>query len=743
MPTPLVLDSITVVDLEPTYQPTPASLTRAPLPVVGMAAPTPTLVHGRPANPDEGVTFRSMAEEPWGSYRLVVGGVDVTYFDDVAVKIGGYQLTEPYGYGDAAFEFPQITSLMIDQWGSGDLAWFDLGKPVRLVKVDADLNFVRLIWKGFIAAVDPTEEGTAVTCAGDLSGRLALRDKHPALFTWFRDLGRWLWRAVSYVGRSLDPHLGPDTDIDLDTRGQSGTMLSYVDWMLAMWQEDDGDQGTIMPSTSGSGYEARLKDRTTVHYTGWNGAHGLRVACTRDLSEEFTAVYAQWQEPDGQVCVNGKYPGLIQGEIPTFPGTLSLGSTGDDVEALAWKLVGTGDLDFVHISDTFGAAIEDAVETVQRRAGLSVTGVVNSATWDVIWDLGSTGLSLRQAHQAPIVEESAVQKWLYTSNGARIGRNPAFDATRVPVDLTQDYGPGIRRRRVRRNARRILNKAQTGKNFYGTATLSADLAEGDAAFADVVGETAVPISRLDVEPGTNVQIHNYDGTTLFHIATVDVDSDQRVQLGIDTKARDALTLGQMLERDQASKQNLARQWLRTHRGTDANRGVIHFSEVGGKIFEKVTCAAGEWTSFPVVAGQSGTIEKVRLKTSNSATEFVLVLTAKRAGPAYLANKLGTTLAGVKAKLQTEATQDAIDGDRIILGVWGHDGQPCGYHPGAKFDPETGEATGDSITGLFLDEGGISYHTFDNPVVYMAILPVDACEIAPQRVLWPNLEPGLN
>lgn len=742
MPTPLVLDSITVVDLEPTYQPTPAELTRAAVQVVGMAAPNPTLLHGRPADADEGIVFRSMASEPWGSYRLVVSGVDVTYFDGIATKIGGYQLTEPYGYGDAHFEFPQITSLMIDQWGTGDLAWFDKGKQVRLVQVDADLALVRTIWKGFIVAAEPTEEGTAVTCAGDLSGRLAMRDKHPDLFTYFRDLGRWLYRAVGYAGRTLTPFLGPVTGITIDARGQSGKMLSFTDWLLAMWQEEDGDQGTVMPNPSGRGYMAQLKDRTTIHYTAWNGVHGCRVRCTSDLSEEPTAVYGSGQDPDGLIWVNGKYPGLVQGEIPAFPGALSLGDSGDDVLVLTWKLHGMGFLDRADVGSDFTDAVEEAVEDLQDKAGLSETGVVNSATWDALWDLGTTGLSLFDARQFPLAEDPSVRRWNYTANGSRVGRNPAFDPSRVPVDLTLDYGPGMRRRRARRNARRVLRKVQTGANWYGTATLTADVAAGDADFAAVAGATVTATSRLDIEPGTNIQIHNWDGATVFHIATVDVDSEQRVQVGIDTKARDALTLGQMLERDQVSKQHPARQWLREHRGTDANRGLVHFSEVGGKVFSKVHCPADQWTVFPVIAGQAGSVEKVRLQTSNIQTQFVLVITALKVGPGYLASRFGNPFDDIHSKFESEAVQEAVDSERAILGLWGTNELPCGYYPGQHTNDD-GTESADPVTGLFMDEGGFDYHTFDHPVVYFGIYPEDACDIAPQRVLWPNLEAGLN
>ena len=86
---------------------------------------------------DDQIVYRDLAGA-WGSFRLVIGGQDVTRFRDVPAQIGGYQLQEPYGYGPADFSFPQITSLEVDAWGTGDLSWFDIGKPVQLVQVDED-----------------------------------------------------------------------------------------------------------------------------------------------------------------------------------------------------------------------------------------------------------------------------------------------------------------------------------------------------------------------------------------------------------------------------------------------------------------------------------------------------------------------------------------------------------------------------------------------------------------------------
>lgn len=742
MPTAIVVDSVTTTLLSPTYQPTPPALVQEALQIRGMSAPTPTLLHGRPSDADAPVVFGSMADPlTWGSYRLIVSGVDVTYFDGMATKIGGYQLTEPYGYGDATFEFPQLTSLMIHLWGTGDLAWFDIGRPVQLVQVDDELNLVRLIWKGFIVAPTPGENSTVVTCAGEGSGKLALRDRHPAVFRFVKDIGRWLYEAFKNVGLTMTPHLGITTGIDLDTRGRSGTYLSYVDSILADWMEPDGDQGTVMPTADGSSYTAQIKDRTTVHYTAWNGTHGFKINATRDLSEEFTTVYGSGQSPEGEIWSNIKVPGLVQGDTPAFPGTLELNDTGEDVFVLTAKLQGMGYMEREDMGETFTSAVQDAVEDLQKDAGLNQTGIVNSATWDALWDIGVTGQSLVGAYQAPLAQLDSVRKWNYTSNGSVANPNATYDASRVEVDLTQDYGPGVRKKRAKRNAARLLTRMHSGKNWVATATLTADIVAGNAIHE---GEKT-PISRLDIMPGKNLQVRDFDNTTLFHIATVDVDSEQRVQLGMDTKARDALTLMQVMERNRESRQHPARDWLRTHRGTDANRGQVHFSEYGGQIFNAVHCPADEWTVFQVLGGQAGSVERIRLKTSTDAAEFVAVASAKKIGPTYLTNKVGDPFAvngEGESKWTNESIQADMDQGRAILGAWGTEELPGGYHPRAKTNPD-GTASGAPLTGLFLDDGGFDYHTFNQPVLYIGIYPKTETYLKPQRILWPVMETGNN
>jgi hypothetical protein len=692
---------------------------------------------------DSQIIYRDLAGA-WGNFRLIVGGKDVTRFRGVPAQIGGYQLQEPYGYGPADFSFPQLTNLEVDQWGTGALRWFDKGKPVRLVQVNASGARVRTVWKGFITVANPTNAGTSIHCDGECSGKLSLRDKHPALFLFTKDVGRWEFDALRECGLSMLPHLGPDTGIKVDSRGRSGTFLSYSDGLLADAMTDDGNQWTVMPHpTKTAYYEMRLKDRTTIHATTWNGAAGVDLDVSSDLQEEPTTIYGQGVDDDGQIWVNGRYTGIVQGTAPPFPGNMSEGATdasttsGSGVSDLNYKLIGMGYLDREDATDTFNPETTQAVKDLQDDAGLPQTGNVDSATWQALYDENVTGLSLLSAWVAPLAQLSAVRKWNRTSNGSLSTRNPNFDPQRVPVDRTIDFGPS-KKSRAKKHSQRELNRVQNGKNWTGTLTLTADVASGDPTSYDTV---TAQMSRLDLEAGMNIKVRHFDGSTLFHISGINVSSDLSVSCAVDTKARDLLTLGQILERNRQSRQHPARQWLRTHRGTDANHAQIQWSEVGGRIYTKVTCPANQWTVFPVIAGQSGQVGRVRIQTSSAPAAFVAAAFAKKVGPKYLHNRIGDPFAvnanGESKWTNTNVMAD-IDDARAILGAWGDDKQPCGYAPRShtKDDGTTSDAP---ITGLFLDDGGFDYHTFTQPVIYVAVYPKTDTVIRPQRIMWPVLE----
>jgi hypothetical protein len=617
------------------------------IPIISVSVPTPTLEDGWPTA--DFADAQVEADGVWGSFKVVFDGKDVTGFRG-GVTIDDYQLTEPYGYGPANFTLP-ISALEVDQWGSGDLAWFNNEKAAKIVQVDAGGERVRTIWEGFVTLPNPSLASTDVQCDGLASGRLSARIKWPDLFRREQHVGRKVYDAFRYCGLRLTPFLGADIGVLMSGRGLTGTYLGYVDSLLAATTEVDGSQYTVMP-TSGAAWLLAPKDTTTVDFTVHLGAFGVEVDIQDDITERPNSYYGQGISPENLIWVNGKYPALIQGETPPYPmddnssfgaGTTDADTdTGDGITILIHKLVGTGYLPRTKVPGGYDVDITRAVKALQDDAGLTKTGDVNPDTWDALYDVTVTRYTTG-AFMAPLAQDTRVRKWNRTSNGSPKALNPNFDPTIVPRDFYQDYGANIEQSDARANARGMLQRSQNGKNWNGTITLTSDVWAGEHAHAD----EGTPMSRLDIEAGMNVMLRNFDGDTLFHIASVFVtagDQGPIVQLGVDTQARDAATLAEIMERRIESRERPARQWLRQHQTgamVHSVQGTVDF----GQVFNTVDLPGGEWTVLRVLAGDAGSVSRIRIQTTGDKAVFVVAITAIKTTDTYWNNKVPNPLLG--------------------------------------------------------------------------------------------------
>lgn len=765
------------------------------------------------------VNYVDLDGEPWGSFRLFVGGKDVTYFRGVPVQIGGYQLTEPYSFGPADFNLPQITAFEVDEWESGTLPWMGMGKKVVLKQVDKDGSVVRTVWRGFISLVDVTLAGTRIHCEGEAQGRLNLLPKLPDPFQLKRTVGRKIYDAFKDCRLTVTPFLGGDIGVNTDGRGMTGgTHLDYVNNLLAATIAKDGTQYTLTATDAGA-YELALKDTTTVDFTAFLGAHGVDPDLSRDMSEEPNMVYGSGVAPSGLVWANVKAPHLVQGVAPDYPmndgsafgeGTTDADTdTGDGVTVMIWQLIGTGYMPRTLKPGGYDADVTDAIAALQDDAGIfeSVTEM-NPGTWAALFNTDVTGFSLLDSFVSPMAQRSVVKKWNRTSNGSLLSRNPDYDPSIIPVGIAVDHGAGVEKKRAWHWSQGVLHRVANSENWAGTITLTSDVFTGAASYSD---SDLAPMSRLDITAGMNMKLKHFNNNQQFHVSVVNVASDLSVQLGVDTQARDAATLGEVIARNIESRSHPARLWKRAHRA-DVNLGAIQFGEIGGQIFNKIDCPGNKWTIVPIVAGQAGTINRIRVKTTNDEAEFVVALTAQKISRAYMQSKVGNPFVGTGVSgvyvsdggsgytsaptvsfsggggsgaaatahvgttgtvtqivltdrgsgytsaptvslsggggsgasahtsvtlndvWSTDKIQPLIDDQRALLGAWGTAAQPMGYHPG-KHSDENG-ITDDPITGLMLEDAGMDYHTFSQPVVYLAIYPDRDTTLAPQRVLWP-------
>lgn len=140
----------------------------------------------------------SVVVEDWAkALQLVVGGVDVTFYRDVATTIRQWDETEPFGPLKLEVEFPQITAF------EPLPAWLSDYAPVELYRVKPDSTKV-LLWSGLF--IEELLQGCTVTFIGSLYQADFYR-MLPEVVQRRRQTGE---TDLNYViRRELDPALRP------------------------------------------------------------------------------------------------------------------------------------------------------------------------------------------------------------------------------------------------------------------------------------------------------------------------------------------------------------------------------------------------------------------------------------------------------------------------------------------------------------------------------------------------------
>lgn len=666
--------------------------------------------------------------EPRHRDRVIVGGRDVTYFRGAEVRVGNYQLMEPFGYGTAVLEFPQVYP-EYEAIGVGDLAWLAPGSPVLIQRVDAAGNVVATDYKGVLTSPNANTGTFTYEVGGEVTGPASLRHRPMPLFRVVEDIGRQLARALGFVGVRT-PRLGPDTGIELARVGDM-SLLEYMQQLVGRAWTRSGNQWTVMPDDQGV-YRIARKDRATIAGTVYLSASSAEADLRRDIAEEPNRIFGTGVTPAGKRIRNGRYPGLDidNADKPAFPGSMSEGDTGDGVLALIRQLQVQGYLNAETAPGGFDEDVTEAVRQIQEDAGLTVTGTVNSATWDAIYDNASQGVSLKLARVEPLAQKGYTKQYRYSASGAIIGRNPNYDPTRLKIDRMVDYGTGFKKSQMVEWSRAELVEAAE-PNWVGTLTIhSGAVVAGEHTPGDPIG--GVLVAR-DIKPGMNLSLPQFQGGIVVHVTAAQVTGDV-VTLQVDTRARDAWNVAQVIERNRESRRDPARAFFRQLASSQAQKDAIEeWSEVGGLIADHDLVAG--WNVIEVVGGQAGTVRSIRFNTNPNAESSVAVF-GKKVWPKALQQAIGNPLtAEGAARWQDEQVRNRLERDHGLLYSAGDDTDPGGYSPGYK----SGESS--IFTGRFEDDASFAYYTDTRPILYVAVYVDRDTTIPGGRILWPQLEAG--
>lgn len=696
--------------------------------------------------------------------RILVGGRDIRWFratgpGDSPTEMPGYTLIEPFGYGASGTLIIPRTHSLFERYGQGDLHWLHQGATVRYQRVydpGGEDQEIVTDYRGVVLAILTDEQEFRVNIGGEISARVGLAYKPPVKFRKVYDLGSLMASACETFGIRLFPPGGPDTGLTAPNEGG----MDFDAWMSkigALTRTASSQQRALMPTVWGGpryGFEEKntTDKHVTIHLDGTTAAAQM----VDDVAEQHTGVYGTGTTPEGEKFDGTKWPGIIQGPPPAYPNTdnrdITIGDTDADtdskfgVTALRHKLAYDGLIaDSASNGTTYDTRVANAVKALQEAAGQTVNGVMNPAAWAALWNTDVVGFSLEGGRVFPLAQATWVQNYLYSAGGDIIGRNPNHIPGSIRVDVAYDYDVA-EEESARNHARRDI-KQSYGHQWAGTITLNQIHAlAGVVHDSDIDTLTSANLMRnRDIRPGMNVWLPHFDGGTLVHVSQAQVnpgDAGDSVTLTVDTGARDIFDLSQALKRNRESRRSPFRSWIRSNQGIKPSGRLTPHDRYFGKLYQDVRIRGGRWNQFAVVLGQQGTVGRTDILLQNLATEYCVVVFARKIDPARLQKLVGNPFQlddNGQTAWEHQSTQFLQD-KRVMLYLVGEGQQPAGYgwKKGYFIDTDgTLKRTPNPLTGQHLDDSSWPYVTAPStsPLGWVAIYPRRSATVRRGRLFY--------
>jgi hypothetical protein len=360
----------------------------------------------------------------------------------------------------------------------------------------------------------------------------------------------------------------------------------------------------------------------------------------------------------------------------------------------------------VSVTGTYSSADAAQCRLEQAAAGITVDGVVGPQTWAATFDVGANGGDLSGAYFAPIAELPAVEPYLYTASGAISGPNPAYDASKVRQSRFESMGAGITRDQALASAAAELAR-DSDPGWLGTLEATTDPEEK---------------SRFFVRAGDNIKLKNFRGGDLvLHVAERRVDpSNLVVTWTVDTKARDALALFEIIERNRDTAADPARQYRKPTKSTTvADDAVTWDDEAGSGVVPRFALFGGLWSVIRIPMAEYGSIVRTTIQTESPARAFALLAFDSPVVANDLRDNVGNPLDSTNQWYTDVA--DWLDAAGMRM-AWGQGDQPAGYSPGSYSD-------GDPVTGLLDDTASWDFASTKPPWVWLAFYSGSSCFVS--------------
>lgn len=690
---------------EPPEPASPATLVAAgmyPIRHVWERMAAPTIEDGRPVD----WQAEASGNAEYAFLQIVVEGEDITVYDGVPTPFPQWRRARPFGAQSATIELPQVTTFHPTP------TWARIGAnvSVRLVPLVGDPIS---LFEGFVMDIGRREDSGDFTleCHGVLFGAdLVLHP--PGFSTSPQDIGKLIPSLLNAVpGRRYGSTAKVNTGITTAVAGGWEQLLTgFIQEVLATALDSSSRQWTV------DCFERtpilHKKDTTTIATSVRTGQRGIDIDLNKDQSQAANVIYGEGIHPNGGQWRNAKYPNWKPDDTPAYPNsspsnTIHQGDKDSDTDS------GHGVSDFqrklgLKVTGYYSASDVGAVKRYQKRAGITVDGIVGPQTWAAIFGTGSNTGTLNGAFIAPLAAAEEVMPRLYGPDGDDLGPNPAYDPDIIRVERKIAYGQGVTRARGVADAERTLAR-ESDPGWTGTITFTGDPEE---------------MSKYELHEGHNIEVLDWFGEDIVVQAVTARYDEQQVELEVDQHARDYPTLQAIMTRDENAKDpaKIARQRLLAG-DVATDRPTFDAESPAGRL-PKHAVFSNLWDVRRIPMGAFGTVVRTRFTTTGSASPFALAVFGKSITASKLLSVVGNPLTATNNPWAEFG--DELD-DLGLLQSWGWKSQPAGYYPGVYSNPAV-DHDADPVTGRLVDDASWDYASASSPWLWVATIASSSCYV---------------
>jgi hypothetical protein len=261
-----------------------------------------------------------------------------------------------------------------------------------------------------------------------------------------------------------------------------------------------------------------------------------------------------------------------------------------------------------------------------------------------------------------------VEPWLYSATGARLGANPADDKSIIRHAMPEvDYGSGVWKTDAIKLARKQLERDRY-PGTQGRIVLKTDPHEAGS-------------SRFDIEPGHNIHVIGHRGGVDLQVSEVSVN-DLTVTLTVDSRARDALTVEAILERNEEARRDpSARSGTKDQASLNKAQVVQYESESKAGFVPRtaINGDSGLWTIRKTFVSQVG-VAKVEFTATGPNSELVVALFNRPIRTSVLESLVGDPLSSAEGWYDNV---DVLQESYGMMEIFGTPENQGGYWPKQK------------------------------------------------------------